>query len=198
MLSPRASVGQRCHKCRAIAQQNCSCARLTFVWAFVIPLSRAKRLGWRNRGAGDGSLGPALGLSRLWRRGPRQGLPGDSRSRNAAGFSPLRSFRRRLGCFSGLGFRRLRFGLGLFASCLRGLLGLLQDSASLLELCLRQPCPFTSRRDLLFCRGGHGAQVNFRLGVWLLVRLHSSVPDESAPASATETVLKAGSRSQST
>ena len=180
--------------CAAIVQLHA----LTLAWAFVLPLGLAKRLGWRNRGVDDGSLRPALRLNRPRRRGSRHGLPGHGCSRSAAALTSLRGFRRRLGWFSGLCFKSLRFGLGLFASRLRGLLGLLQCFASLLELGLRQARPFTSRLNSFFCCLGHSAQVNIRFGAWLLDRLHSSVPQRSPPASATDTALKAGTRSQST
>jgi hypothetical protein len=68
----------------------------------------------------------------------------------------------------------------------------------LLELGLRQARPFASRFNLFFCRGGHGTKVNACFGVWFLGRLHSSIPDMSAPGSAADIAPKAGTQSQST
>jgi hypothetical protein len=58
---------------------------------------------------------------------------------------------------------------------------LFQGFARLLELGLRQACPFASLLNQLFCGGGHSVQVNLCFTSWSLGRLHSYVPDKSAP-----------------
>ena len=152
----------------------------------------------RNNRWGSGASRGCRGSNRPRCRSSRHGLPGDSGSRNRAAFCSLRGFRWCLGWFSSLCVQGLRCSLGLLAGRFGSLLSLFQCLPGLLELGLRQACPFASHFNLFLCCGGHGAQVNIRLAAWFLGRLHSSVPDKLARASAADIALKARTQSQST